>query len=597
MSNLRLLRIDSVRLSGSFENISKKLRWLHWRRCPLKVLPPDLQLHNLVALDMKFSSLKRVWKDTKLLDKLEILDLSNSIYLAETPNFSSCGTLKRLQFGGCTSLTKVHQSIGNLERLVFLNFAGCSNLKELPDNMCNLTSLGVLNLGGCTKLLESPNFSRCKSLTRLQLEGCTSLTKVHQSIGNVERLELLNLAECRNLRELPDSICNLTSLATLNLSGCSKLSSLPEHLGKLKALRDLLAAGSAITELPTSVGLLKNLKCLSLASLEEPLPSRSWLSFFSSLFSPIKSAASSSLLLPSTFSHLTSLRQLNLRGRNLCDSEIAIDFRSFQFLRGLNLGGNNFCNLPVGISDHPTLTDLKLSDCKSLQSIEELPQNLETLEAEQCTSIERYPNLAAMPHRLSKIYITSCRRTIDIQGWDFSPISRTRGPAGYWAISGYRSDDPPKELLFYSKWKYFEGCFPARKVPDWLDYNQVGSAVLFCMPSTPTGQFRAMIVCVIMHPVNEEHCEDQERTFVSLILSIKNKTKGTETFDRSYQYWPFFEGKICHDHAWVTYLTPDIFITDMNADEGDEIEVSIKPGGGILVKECGIHLPIHEYWH
>ncbi|OMO88500.1 Disease resistance protein [Corchorus olitorius] len=524
MMNLRLLKINSVYFSTTcYDKFSKELRWLCWHRCSLQVLPPNLDLDSLVVLDMRFSNLKSVWKGIKLLDKLEILDLSYSIYLVETPNFCRCNSLKILQLEGCTSLTKVHQSIGNLERLVFLNFAKCNSLRELPDN-----------------------------------------------------------------------ICNLTSLETLNLNGCSKLSSLPGHLCKLKALRDLFADGSAITELPTSIGHLKNLENLSLAGLKEPLPSTSWLSFFSSWVSP-KSATFSSLLLPATFIHLTSLRELNLRDRNLRDNEIAIDFRSFQFLKDLNLGGNNFCKLPAGINDHPTLKELKLSDCRNLQSIEEIPPNLKFFEAQQCRSTERYPNLAIPHHHhLFHIFITNCCTTIDLQGWNVRRMSRNRGSVGWWAYT-YRNNDL-EELRFQSKWKYLEACFPARKVPDWFDYNQVGSTVLFCMPSTPIGQFRAMIICVIMHPVNEEYCEDQERTLPFLILSLKNKTKGSETFDKSRKKSSFdADWKICKDHAWVAYLNPHIFYY-MITDEGDEIEVSIEPQGGILVKECGIHLPIHENW-
>ncbi|XVF29010.1 hypothetical protein REPUB_Repub15cG0083200 [Reevesia pubescens] len=192
MVNLRLLKINSVRFAtGCCENFSKEIRWLCWQRCPLQVLllPPDLHLDNLVVLDMRFSDVKKVLKETKFLQKLKILDLSYSTYLAETPNF-----------------------------------AGLSNLE------------------------------------RLEFEGCTTLTKVHQSIGQLERLVCLNLAECNNLRELPDSICNLSSLETLNLNRCSKLNRLPEHLGMLEALNTLLADGCPITQLPNSFGLLRNLE-------------------------------------------------------------------------------------------------------------------------------------------------------------------------------------------------------------------------------------------------------------------------------------------------------------------------------------------------
>ncbi|XVF65339.1 hypothetical protein PTKIN_Ptkin09bG0240100 [Pterospermum kingtungense] len=512
MIKLRLLKIDSVYFTGSYEKFSKELRWLFWRGCPLAVLPPNLHLDNLAVLDMRFSNIKKVWKETKVikisLHKLKILDLSYSVYLGETPNFA-----------------------------------------------------------------------RLSSLERLELEGCTALVEIDQSIGHLERLELLNLAKCKNIRELPDSICNLRSLATMNLHCCSKLCRLPEHLGKLEALRELVVSGSAIAELPTSIGLLKNLAYLSLAREELPC-SKSWFSFFSPWISPKSSAGSSSLLLPATFHHLSSLRKLNLRECSLSEKEISFDFGKFPLLMSLDLGGNKFCNLPAGISNHPRLEYLMLNNCKNLRSITELPKNLWGLEANQCTSIERYPNLSNLSPRVCEIYISNCRETVDMQGWDF----RSFRP---WKTWDWLASDPtqPKKW-FRSKWRHLEAYFPARKVPDWFEYKQVGSSVLFFMPSDR----RAMVLCAI-YSVNEE-CNDESTSAASLTIYFKNKTKGCETFDWS--RWSF-DGETCKDHAWVTYYESTVFLGDINAEEGDEIEVSIEPRGGILVKKCGIHLPTDEY--
>ncbi|XP_022722640.1 TMV resistance protein N-like [Durio zibethinus] len=518
MINLRLLKIDSVRFTGSYEKFSRKLRWLWWRRCPLMVLPPNLHLDNLVALEMRHSSIKKVWKETKALYKLKILDLSYSVYLGETPNFA-----------------------------------------------------------------------RLSSLQRLELEGCTGLVGVDQSIGHLEKLEFLNLAECKNISELPDSICNLRSLETVNLNGCSKLCSLPEHLGKLEALRKLVLSGSAITELPTSIGLLKKLEDLSLAGLREELPLKSCFSFFSSWISPKSSVGSSSSLLPATFSQLSSLGKVNLCDLNLSDHEISIDFGSFHFLCSLNLGGNNFSNLPAGISNHPRLETLELNNCKNLRSITELPKNLRDVYVKQCTSLERYPNLSNIGGKLLRIAFSNCCKVADIQVWDFHKLSSC------WPL-GRDPSQPEKSL--YSKLKFLEAYLPARELPNWFDYKEIGSSILFCMPSIPIGLGRAMIVCAI-YSVNEE-CNDESTSEASLTIYFKNKTKGCETFDRSDNS---FDGNICQDHAWVSYMAPS-FVTDgennftdgVNAEEGDEIEVSIEPRGGILVKKCGIHLPIHDRW-
>ncbi|XVF65337.1 hypothetical protein PTKIN_Ptkin09bG0239900 [Pterospermum kingtungense] len=413
MIKLRLLKIDSVHFTGSYEKISKELRWLCWLRCPLVVLPPNLHLDNLVVLES--------------LQKLKILDLRYSVYLEETPNFARLSSLERVELGGCRSLVEVDQSIGHLERLQFLN-----------------------------------------------------------------------LEDCDNIRELPDSICRLRSLETLNLQGCSKLCSLPEHFGKLEALRELYASRSAITELPNSIGLLKNLGFLHLAELGEELPSTSCFSFFSTWMSPKSSACPSSLLLPESFHHLSSLRDL----------------------------------------------DLNLSVSALLITVEDL-------------------------------------------------LTFKRDFRSYGGLSW--SADPNVAKKYWRSWKpkHFEAYFPAREVPDWFEYKQVGSSVWFCMPSTPVGKIRAMILCAICS-ANEE-CKDESTCYAaSLTIHFKNKTKGCETVDRAGHR--FFDEKICKDHAWVSYITPHIFIWFIS-DEGHEIEVSFEPPGGILVKECGICLPILERRH
>jgi hypothetical protein len=66
MKNLRLLQINSVHLIGSYEHISKELRWLCWHKCPLKSLPLSFSLENLAVLDIQHSKIKQVWKENKV---------------------------------------------------------------------------------------------------------------------------------------------------------------------------------------------------------------------------------------------------------------------------------------------------------------------------------------------------------------------------------------------------------------------------------------------------------------------------------------------------------------------------------------------------
>lgn len=66
MQNLKLLLVNNVKVSGCYEDFPKNLVWLSWRGFPLKSIPVDFYLENLVVLDMRNSSLQHVWKGTRV---------------------------------------------------------------------------------------------------------------------------------------------------------------------------------------------------------------------------------------------------------------------------------------------------------------------------------------------------------------------------------------------------------------------------------------------------------------------------------------------------------------------------------------------------
>lgn len=66
MRKLKLLQLNHVRISGPYGNLPKGLRWLYWRGFPLKSIPGDFPMEDLVALDMHYSNLKNVWDGTKV---------------------------------------------------------------------------------------------------------------------------------------------------------------------------------------------------------------------------------------------------------------------------------------------------------------------------------------------------------------------------------------------------------------------------------------------------------------------------------------------------------------------------------------------------
>jgi len=62
MDRLKLLQLAGIQLDGDYKYLSKELRWLCWHGFPLKFIPGDFHQGSLVALDLKYSNLKEVWR-------------------------------------------------------------------------------------------------------------------------------------------------------------------------------------------------------------------------------------------------------------------------------------------------------------------------------------------------------------------------------------------------------------------------------------------------------------------------------------------------------------------------------------------------------
>ncbi|KAJ6854490.1 TMV resistance protein N [Populus alba x Populus x berolinensis] len=291
MRRLKLLQINGAHLVGSYSLLPKELIWLWWSRCPLKSLPSDFHLNDLVILDMQESKVRKLWKGTKILNKLKILNLSLSMYLTKTPNFRGLSSLERLILPGCPSLVKVHQSIGNLKSLVLLNLAYCDSLKTLPESMGNLKSLQTLNVTECSQLEKLPeSLGDLESLTELFTKG-TAIKQLPTSARYLKKLTKLSFGgynkvfyspdlpskswfsrfsswlspqSCSSsIDMLPASFTSFSSLKELNLSyaGLSEATSSID-LGSLSFLEDLNLSGNEFFDLPSGISLLPKLQCL-----------------------------------------------------------------------------------------------------------------------------------------------------------------------------------------------------------------------------------------------------------------------------------------------------------------------------------------------
>ncbi|CAM9002308.1 unnamed protein product [Rhodiola kirilowii] len=228
MSNLELLLLNHVQLEGGYEDFPKKIKWLLWPGCPLQSIPSNFNLDELVVLDMQKSYLVHAWKACKYVGALRILNLSYSDRLVCTPDLSCALMLEWLYLEGCTSLEKVHKSIGNLSNLSRLNLKGCTSLVNIHRSIETLKKLTMLNLSGCESLEGFPIPS---SVVQLNLDGCRrffmACNQMQSSVVSPSSLNTILSAASSLLQYpipstspyLPFNLC-LPALTELNLRGC-----------------------------------------------------------------------------------------------------------------------------------------------------------------------------------------------------------------------------------------------------------------------------------------------------------------------------------------------------------------------------------------
>nr|XP_009773803.1 PREDICTED: protein SUPPRESSOR OF npr1-1, CONSTITUTIVE 1-like [Nicotiana sylvestris]XP_009773804.1 PREDICTED: protein SUPPRESSOR OF npr1-1, CONSTITUTIVE 1-like [Nicotiana sylvestris] len=312
MENLRVLIMDELHISGDFGLLSKKLRWLSWKRCPLKCIPSNFPAENLAVLDMRES-----------------------------------------------------------------------DIQEFQLNLQCCTSLKKLDLSYCEQLRRTPNFNGPQSLETLLLVGCSSLTLIHPSIGNLSRLIKLSMSGCEKLRDLPSSICQLISLEELFIHHCSSIKTLPDNLGDMKSLRYFSASSTGIKQLPRSVEMLRNLVSLRVGGQELEA----------------KRSISGRGVHRIQYSLLTFVTELSLRYWNLSDADIPRDIGSLSSLKFLDLSGNSFHCLPFDFSKLRVLKKLCLNDCENLQTLPSVSnlENLGHLELQNCQKLVKITPLDNLP--------------------------------------------------------------------------------------------------------------------------------------------------------------------------------------------------------
>ncbi|RXH97760.1 hypothetical protein DVH24_010085 [Malus domestica] len=289
----------------------------------------------------------------KCLDKL---DLSETAIKSLPASIGSLRSLEKLDLSG-TAIESLPSSIGSLKSLENLDLSGTA-IESLPASFDNLNSLVKLDLSGTAFKSLPASIGNLKSLEKLDLSG-TAIESLPASIGNLKSLEKLDLSGTA-VESLPASIGNLESLEKLDLSGTA-IKSLPASIGNLECLEKLDLSGTAIESLPASIGNLESLKKLDLSGTAiESLPAR--------------------------IGNLKSLEKLDLSGTAI--KTLPARIGNLKSLEKLDLSGTAIKCLPASIKEASRLISLWLTNCRSLESLPELP-GVRWLEAHGCTSLNK----------------------------------------------------------------------------------------------------------------------------------------------------------------------------------------------------------------
>ncbi|XP_024177738.1 disease resistance protein RPP2B-like [Rosa chinensis] len=365
----------------AFSNLSQ-LILLHIRNVNLSKSLTCLQgSEDLRCLVVNFGERKKK-DDERLrecLEKLKLIKLCHSHNIVKTPDFTGVQNLVTLDLEGCINLTRVHQSLGFLKRLVVLNLKDCKSLESLPGKI-ESQSLETFILSSCSKVKKIPEFAEnMKHLSTLCLKK-TAINELPSSIEYLSGLASLDLSNCINLVSLPSTINTLKSLKKLNLSGCLKLG---QSHASVTEWNDILTHGCEVVWEYFS---------WSLSSVwmqsDNTEPTSMPLSL-SDLCSSTEQRMNRSLSKRLPLFGLCNLTDLNLSNCNLGDTAFANNFRCFPSLLALNLSGNNFSKLPPGIRSCLKLEKINLENCMNLQELSGLPSN-STLDirADGCSSLE-----------------------------------------------------------------------------------------------------------------------------------------------------------------------------------------------------------------
>ncbi|KAJ4850926.1 hypothetical protein Tsubulata_044425 [Turnera subulata] len=581
------------------------------------VLTKNTGTEAVQAILLKSYEAKETLVDAKaftLMKKIRFLEL-HDVHLSSQLQFLS-NELRFLKWDGYP-LKSLPPSF-KPENLVELKLYH-SQIEELWKGPLHLGKLKVINLSHSKNLIKTPSLGGFPSLQKLNLEGCLKLYGIHHSIGDLKHLVTLNLKDCQNLPYLPESICRVTSLQELHLRGCTKLNRLPENLGALELLEELDLGDTGIGKSPSSIVAMKNLKRLSFRGCKGAPPSP-WTLLLQCLL-PGTSPNSMSLVLPTSFSGMRSLKELDLSDCNLSEGAIPSDIGLLSGLTKLFLTRNNFVTLPANLSQLSQLETLRVDYCQQLQELPHLPSHLQDLSTNNCSSLMTLVGPMGVTKSSTREFkLNNCFSLVDNLGNNLLmdilrrhlyPLLEAKVLSVFFNFQKWVANQDRSNLLL----AMFERCLtlvmdvmlqghynppavvpklmvfvPGSEIPDWFTYQTSVNYITLELP--PNWSYNSMIMGLAMCAVFEVqdhpdiYKESATRCIYKFCFYLTSDDGNFVIFGIER---PFSRSELAvSDHRWLFYLPLDEYLGKRhwgNVKAYFRIE-----GPGIALKNVGIRL-------
>ncbi|XP_059455252.1 disease resistance protein RPV1-like [Corylus avellana] len=611
---LAILRMPHGHLKGleGVENF-QNLTMMNFTNCEfLKKIPDVSRISNLETLILDGCvRLVEVHRFVGFLDKLIHLSLENCYRLRSFPRSLKLRSLESLVLCGCSRLKNFPKIECQMECLEYIDFQH-TGIEKLSSSIRYLVGIKKLYLAGCTNLMNLPNsIYQLKYLESLNLMGCTGIKRLPSSIGYLVRVKTLDLSGCTNLMNLPNSIYQLQQLEQLNLKGCSKVVKFLHKRQSMLSIASIeeskILYGAKVVQLfhdpndGCSSTLFPKLLRLDLSNCA--LSESNFFSTFDcgSRLSRLDLSGSDIVTLPLCIKRFFGLKFLYLNECKQLQKILGLPPNVVEVcawgcvslailleeprksvvtesedcpmsLEYLDLSSSAIVSLPTWFNKFVGLGCLTLEDCKQLQEILELPQNIRAVYARGCTSLERF-QLNIYP-RLGWIDLSNCHKLRENMGNDLQTHLLSEG-------------HPADHKFVY--------MFPGNKIPNWFIYrkevlNSNSCEIDIDEPAHLDGEitriaFSAVIgtkadISDVQDETTEGGEDEDEDTFAIVFEVISDGVK----------IYSFVEddihGQFHSDHVWLHYNVPESFKL-----KGVNLHVKFKLRSmSLYFKSCGFHL-------